>query len=178
MPARDDLRLGYCGSLIGMAGFPASGSAVVISAEDSFDAIHRRLNRIDPSERRLNDPQRLIIVPLADASGPQPLIAVEAGVPAKTAFFQTLKTQLVAFADLKLVVIDPLQAFVMADVNSDPAAGQYMWTAIAELCAATGATVIESLGETVLAAKSIFPGATINAVRKPMDWEHGDEMPF
>jgi hypothetical protein len=120
----------------------AQGSAVVISAEDSFDAIHRRLNRIDPGERRLNDPQRLIIVPLADASGPQPLIAVEAGVPAKTAFFQTLKTQLVAFADLKLVVIDPLQAFVMADVNSDPAAGQYMWTAIAELCAATGATVI------------------------------------
>jgi len=120
----------------------AQGSAVVISAEDSFDAIHRRLNRIDPSERRINDPQRLIIVPLADASGPQPLVAVEAGVPAKTAFFQTLKTQLVAFADLKLVVIDPLQAFVMADVNSDPAAGQYMWTAIAELCAATGATVI------------------------------------
>jgi len=38
--------------------------------------------------------------------------------------------------------------------------------------------LIEGLGETVLAAKSIFPGATITAVREPMDWEHGDEMPF
>jgi len=38
--------------------------------------------------------------------------------------------------------------------------------------------VIEGLGETVLAAKSIFPGAAITAVREPIVWEHGDEMPF
>ena len=118
------------------------GTAVVISAEDSFDAVHRRLNRIDPGERRLNNPHRMIVVPLADAGGPQPLIGADGGVPAKAPFFETLKAQLLEIADLCLVVIDPLQAFVMADVNSDPAAGQYMWTAFSELCATTGATVI------------------------------------
>ena len=32
------------------------GTAVLITAEDSFDAIHRRLNRIDPKARRLRHP--------------------------------------------------------------------------------------------------------------------------
>src|SRR5690606_28836803 len=33
-------------------------------------------------------------------------------------------------------------AFVLADVTSDPAAGQFMWSCLAEICAATGATVM------------------------------------
>ncbi len=118
------------------------GTAVVISAEDSFNAIHRRLNRIDPEERRLNNPDKLIIVPLPDAGGPRPLIVGDGGDFKRTPFFFSLKDQLAAIPDLRLIVIDPLQAFVMADVNADPAAGQYMWSAFAQLCAATGATVI------------------------------------
>jgi len=118
------------------------GSAVVISAEDSFNAIHRRLNRIDPKERRLNNPEKLIIVPLPDAGGPRPLIVGDGGDFKRTPFFFSLADELAAIPDLRLVVIDPLQAFVMADVNADPAAGQYMWSAFAQLCAATGATVL------------------------------------
>src|SRR5690606_930155 len=64
------------------------------------------------------------------------------GVPGKTPFFEELKRQLLEIDDLKVVVIDPLQAFVMADVTSDPAAGQFMWSALAEICAATGATIL------------------------------------
>ena len=44
------------------------GTAVVITAEDSFDAVHRRLNRIDPTARRLRHPRRLIVLPLPDAA--------------------------------------------------------------------------------------------------------------
>lgn len=63
-------------------------------------------------------------------------------MPAKTPFFTALKDQLETIDDLRLIVIDPLQAFVMADVTSDPAAGQFMWTAFSELCAMSNATVI------------------------------------
>lgn len=118
------------------------GTAVVITAEDSFDALHRRLNRIDPRARRLRHPKRLIVLPLPDAGGARPLIATNGKMLARTPFFNDLKLQLVQLPDLRLVVIDPLQAFVLADVNADPAAAQFLWSAMAELAAATGATVL------------------------------------
>lgn len=42
------------------------------------------------------------------------------------------------------------------------------------------AKLIESLGETVLEAKRIFPGAAVTGVRRtpPIDWSRGDEIPF
>ncbi len=118
------------------------GTAVVVTAEDSFDAVHRRLNRIDPSARRLRHPKRMIVLPLPDAGGPRPLIATNGKMLARTPFFSNLKLQLVQLSELRLVVIDPLQAFVLADVNADPAAAQFLWSAMAELAAATGATVL------------------------------------
>jgi hypothetical protein len=118
------------------------GTAVVVTAEDSFDAVHRRLNRIDPTARRLRHPKRLIVLPLPDAGGPRPLIATNGKALARTPFFDDLKRQLLQLPDLRLVVIDPLQAFVLADVNADPAAAQFLWSAMAELATATGATVL------------------------------------
>jgi hypothetical protein len=118
------------------------GTAVVVTAEDSFDAVHRRLNRIDPTARRLRHPKRLIVLPLPDAGGPRPLIANNGKALARTPFFEDLKRQLMQLPDLRLVVIDPLQAFVLADVNADPAAAQFLWSAMAELATATGATVL------------------------------------
>lgn len=119
------------------------GSAVVISAEDNKASIHRRLESIDPLRRRDAAPHRMMVVPLPDAGGPMPLIAADRnGVLSKTPAFEALRAQLEAIDDLRLVIIDPLQAFVMADVNADPAAGQFMWSAFAEICARTGATVI------------------------------------
>lgn len=119
-----------------------TGTAVILSAEDSRDSIHRRLELIDPEERRLTAPERLIIAPLPDMGGPRPLIASDGKTLVMTQAFHDLKAELAAIPDLKLVVIDPLQAFVMADINADPAAGQFMWSAFASLCSATGATLI------------------------------------
>ena len=41
------------------------------------------------------------------------------------------------------------------------------------------AILIEALGETVLEAKRVFPGASVRRIAKPaIDWEKGDEIPF
>ena len=41
------------------------------------------------------------------------------------------------------------------------------------------ARLIEAMGDTVLEAKRVFPGATVTRVGKPeIDWEKGDPIPF
>ncbi len=145
-----DLALNIAAGVAGLEQHPlvlggriaVQGAAVIMTAEDSFDAIHRRLNRIDPESRRLRHPKRLIVLPMSDAGGTQPLIASDGKNFIRTPFFQEMKRQLVDIEDLRLVVIDPLQAFTSADVNADPAAAQFLWSAIAELAASTGATVL------------------------------------
>jgi hypothetical protein len=118
------------------------GTAVIITAEDSFDAVHRRLNRIDPASRRLRHPRRLAVMPLPDAGGARPLIIAANKTLARSPFLEELKRQLLEIKDLRLVVIDPLQAFVLADVNADPAAAQFLWSAMAEIASATDATIL------------------------------------
>jgi hypothetical protein len=54
------------------------------------------------------------------------LIATNGKTLARTPFFDDLKRQLVQLPELRLVIIDPLQAFVLADVNADPAAAQFL----------------------------------------------------
>jgi hypothetical protein len=119
-----------------------SGSVVVLSAEDGKDSIHRRMEKIDTGGRREGANGRLFVVPLPEVGGPMPLISGGGGDFIKTAKFDALLEQLSAITDLKLLVIDPLQAFVTADITKDPAAGQFMWSSFAQICARTGATVI------------------------------------
>lgn len=116
------------------------GSVVILNAEDSQKSIHRRLAKIDPDEtRRKAGRGKIFIVPLPATGGPKPFI--NGGQPPTcTENFHALMTVLDAIDDLVLVIADPLQAFVMADVTSDPAAAQFMWTAFAELCARKGAS--------------------------------------
>lgn len=118
------------------------GTAVFLTAEDSQKSVHRRLESIDPHRRRSRDPGKLIVAPLPDAGGPIPFVISDGKRLELTKEFHSIREQLRAIPDLRLVVIDPLQAFVMADVNADPAAGQYMWSALATICAQTSATVI------------------------------------
>lgn len=120
----------------------ARGSVVVLSAEDSRDSIHRRLESIDPGGRREDADGKVFIVPMPEVGGPMPLITGDRGEFKRTPQFHALIEQLKMIPDLKLVIVDPLQAFVTADITKDPAAGQYMWSAFAQICAATGASLI------------------------------------
>lgn len=120
----------------------ARGSVVVLSAEDSRDSIHRRLESIDPNDRRERADGKVFIVPMPEVGGPMPLITGDRGEFKRTPQFHALIEQLKAIPDLKLVIVDPLQAFVTADITKDPAAGQYMWSAFAQICAMTGASLI------------------------------------
>jgi phage/plasmid primase-like uncharacterized protein len=118
------------------------GSVVVLSAEDGKDSVHRRMQRIDTGDRRERANGKLFVVPLPEVGGPMPLISGGGGEFVKTNKFEALMAQLQSIPDLKLIVVDPLQAFVTADITKDPAAGQFMWSSFAQLCAKTGATVI------------------------------------
>lgn len=120
----------------------AQGSVVVLNAEDSEASVHRRLARIDEGGRREKAVGKAFIVPLPEVGGPMPLIAGGPGAFLKTEKFEALLSQLERIRDLRLVIIDPLQAFVTADITKDPAAGQFMWSAFAQVCARTGATVL------------------------------------
>lgn len=119
----------------------AHGRVVVLTAEDDRNVIHTRLRALDPLDRRLKAPDRLMVVPLPDAGGPFPLVRQGRDGLSTTPEFESLVEQCKAIEDLKLVIFDPLQAFVLADVNADPAAGQFLWTALARLAAETGAAV-------------------------------------
>lgn len=119
----------------------AQGRVVVLTAEDDRNVVHTRLRALDPLDRRLKAPERLMVVPLPDAGGPFPLVRQGRDGLVTTPEFESLVEQCKAIEDLKLVVFDPLQAFVLADVNADPAAGQFLWTALARLAAETGAAV-------------------------------------
>lgn len=120
----------------------AGGSVVVLSAEDSRDSIHRRIEKIDTGGRREAGQGRAFVIPLPDVGGPMPLITGDRGEFKRTEKFEALLAQLERIEDLKLLIIDPLQAFVTADITKDPAAGQFMWSCFAQICARTGATVI------------------------------------
>jgi hypothetical protein len=120
----------------------ARGSVVVLSAEDSKDSIHRRLEKIDPGGRREAAQGRVFVVPLPEVGGPMPLVSGDRGEMRRTDKFDALLNQLRRIPDLRLVIIDPLQAFVTADITKDPAAGQFMWSSFAQICAETGASVI------------------------------------
>ncbi len=118
------------------------GSAVLITAEDDAAEVHRRLCALDPSGMRLHHPERLVVVPLPNAGGILTLLRGGFQSPEVTEEYEDLRRQLMLIPDLKLIVLDPLQAFVGADANKDPAAGQYLCTLLGNLAATTGATVI------------------------------------
>ncbi|MCE5335577.1 MAG: AAA family ATPase, partial [Desulfobacteraceae bacterium] len=117
------------------------GTAVVLSAEDDRDEIFRRLESLDPAgERRKKD--RLIVVPMPDIGGPMPLVVSGKKNPEATPHYYELKRQLLGLPDLKLVIIDPLGCFVMADTTKDQVAGAFTLGLFASLAKETGAAVL------------------------------------
>lgn len=119
------------------------GSVVIITAEDDAASIHRRLASLDDRQARFTARgERLIIVPLPDAGGPFAIVRQTHDGLEVTDDFKRLEDQLAGIPDLALMVFDPLQAFVHAPINEDPAAGQFVCSLLARLAAGTGATTL------------------------------------
>jgi len=118
------------------------GSVVMLTAEDSADSVHRRLYQISTPDEIKKASERLMVVPIPDATGAIALINEGMGVVSMTEHYHDLIDQISRIDDLALVIIDPLQAFCWADVNADPKAAQVWWTAMSSICAKTGASLI------------------------------------
>ncbi len=139
-----DLNANQAGSWLG-SHVDAQGTAVILSAEDSADDIHRRLEAIDPTgERREKAAGRLKIVPLPNAGGPFPLVQNQQfhqGYEV-TPQYLTLLRQLKKIPDLRFLNIDPLASFTGIDVNVDSQGAQFFQGQIARLAEETGACVL------------------------------------
>ncbi|HEX6015438.1 MAG TPA: AAA family ATPase, partial [Geminicoccaceae bacterium] len=119
------------------------GAAVFVTAEDGRGSVHRRLQALDPDgSRRAARRYPLYVIPLPDAGGPFPIVVEERGKVIPTAQFTGLRERLRAIPDLALVVLDPLQCFVHADVNADPQAAAITMSLLNMLAAETGATAL------------------------------------
>lgn len=118
------------------------GAAVILTAEDDKDEVHRRLENVDTQGIRYSCKGNLIIVPLPNAGGPMPLVVSGRQGPETTRSFHELREQLLAIKDLVLVVIDPLASFVTADINADPAVGAFVMGCLSSLATDTGAAVL------------------------------------
>jgi hypothetical protein len=118
------------------------GKVVYLSAEDSKGTIHRRLKSIMPPEVHERVKENLFVIPLPDAGGVFPIIKQDSAGLHITQAYADLFEQLREIEGLVLIIIDPLQAMVHADITSDPTAGQFWWSQMAKLCSATKATVI------------------------------------
>ena len=120
------------------------GRVVFLTAEDSASAIHRRLENLEQPQLREKAKENLFVVPLPDAGGAFPFIAEDSAGLHHTPAYVELRQQLLELSPLRLIIFDPLQAFVHADVTSDPAAAQFWWSTMAELASSTGATILVS----------------------------------
>lgn len=134
----DEAQLAFGGRVVGF------GRVVFLTAEDSSSSVHRRLEGLKQADLREKAKQNMFVVPLPDAGGAFPFIAEDAQGLHHTPGYIELRKQLLELEELKLIIFDPLQAFVHADVTADPAAAQFWWSTMAELCASTGATVLVS----------------------------------
>jgi len=118
------------------------GTAVILTAEDDRDEIHRRLEKLDPLRHRSKHNHKLIIVPLPNAGGAFPIIQETPSGHELTKHFAEIRAQLLQIHDLKLVVFDPLASFTQADINASPAAGSYVTTQLAALASDTKSSVL------------------------------------
>jgi RecA-family ATPase len=118
------------------------GKVVYLTAEDSADSVHRRLDAIADPRIRERAKERLFVVPLADAGGAFAWIRQDGAGTCLTEGYKALHAQLKAMGDLALIIGDPLQAFADADITANPQAAQFWWHTMAALCATTGATVM------------------------------------
>jgi phage/plasmid primase-like uncharacterized protein len=112
------------------------GPVVIFSAEDDRDEIHRRVEAL-----RQDVAYPIYIIPLPNAGGTIPLFKPGADGPKTTLEWEEIKRQLLDIQPV-LVNFDPLASFALADINADPACGQFVQGQLAALGEETGATIV------------------------------------
>ena len=118
------------------------GDAIILTAEDDKDEMHRRISRLDPQKYREHYDHKLRILPLPNLGGVFPVMQKIDNSYEMGAEFARVYEQMLTMTRLKLIVIDPLASFVHADVNADPAAGAAFMGMLAQMATETGATVM------------------------------------
>ena len=118
------------------------GTAIILSAEDDRDELHRRVSRLDPLNKRSAYEHDLIVVPLPNEGGVFPIMMKVDNTYATSPEFEKIYEEMLEIKDLALVIVDPMASFVHADVNADPAAGAAFMGLLAQIATETGATVI------------------------------------
>jgi len=119
----------------------AHGRAVYISAEDDLGELHRRLDALNPGKPH---PERLHVVSLPDLEGGHfGIVEQVPGVKTlhPSAAWQDLVSEINALDDVRLVVVDTLQALTPADLN-DNSNAQAVMNELVQLARKTGATVL------------------------------------
>jgi len=122
-----------------------NGCVVYFTAEDSRDAIHRRIHSIQDSTIRERAGENVIILPLSDLGGVQPFLHSGFNGLEQSPEYKDIRKQLMDLNEqkkIKLIIIDPLQPFSNADINADPAAAQHWWSMMNELAAKLNATIL------------------------------------
>ena len=118
------------------------GDAIILSAEDDKDEMHRRIERMDPMGKRREYPNNLKILPLPNLGGVFPIMQKIDNSYVMGEEFGRIYDQILEMQNLALLVIDPMASFVHADVNADPAAGAAFMGMLAQISTETGATVM------------------------------------
>ena len=121
----------------------AHGTAVILSAEDSAASVHRRLDKIDPSNLRERAGDKLMVVAMPDAGGTIPLIVDDKKLGLRRGpLFDILVDQLSEIDGLRLIAIDPLTAFTQAQIGDNTTVGRFVADTLTLLSVKTGATVV------------------------------------
>ena len=102
----------------------SAGNSVFISAEDDQNEIHRRLVVLDPNKTRLGMKEDVYAYTIPDTGKPLILVQDNAQGLNLTQQADELLEELSQIPDLKLVVLDPIQAMSAAPLSSSNEAAQ------------------------------------------------------
>lgn len=118
------------------------GRSVIMFGEDDRDEIHRRLNAIDPDQRRRRRGGLLHVIPMPSVGGSFSIVQTDKGVFRESDAWKAFCDQITAYDDLKFIGVDPLASFVHGNLDQDTALGQFIGSTMSALAAETGAAVV------------------------------------
>jgi phage/plasmid primase-like uncharacterized protein len=121
----------------------AFGTAIYISAEDDRIEVHSRLTSIDPDRLLHKDGKgNQLIVMSGPEMGISPRLFISDRDEVKpTKVWLEIVAQLQRMPDVSLIVLDPIQALIAADMNN-PSHVQAISSELSRVAAKTGAAVI------------------------------------